>query len=237
MAVPEMSRIHSGNRLLALLPYKEYQRLLPHLELVPLEFKQVLFEAGERIGFVYFPCTAVISWLTVMEDGSSVEVATVGNEGMTGRRVMLGGARTSGRVIVQVPGSALRLESALLKAEAKRNGPLAQLFFRYLNVFLTQITQLAACGSLHSLEKRCCRWLLMTHDRVGSDQFPLTHEFLAQMLRVRRASVTEIARKLQKAGLIAYRHGKITILDRQGLEAASCECYRVVRREFDNLLG
>lgn len=229
--------IEPQNRLLALLPPKDYQRLLPHLEPVSLEFKQILYEPGQPIPHVYFPNSGVISWLGVDDGGSTVEVATIGNEGMAGFRVLLGADTSPAKVMVQVPGDALRMKSAAIKAELIRAGALIDVLHRYLNAFLTQVTQSVACNTLHPLEKRFGRWLLMTHDRVRSDHFPLTHELLAQMLGVRRASVTEAARKLQKAGLIRYIHGKITILDRAGLEAASCGCYRAVKADYDRLLN
>jgi len=235
--VSERPVIGVENRLLALLPQIEFHRLLPNLEIVSLDQRQVLYEPGTPVRYVYFPILGVLSWLTLMQDGSSVEVATVGNEGMISLRTLLGADTMPDKVIVQVRGQAMRMKATVLKAEAKRGSLLAQVLYRYLNAFLTQITQSVACNILHSLEQRCCRWLLMTHDRVKSNQFPLTHQFLAQMLGVRRASVTVIARKLQKAGLIHYIHGKITILDRKGLEAASCECYGIVKRNFDRILG
>ena len=222
----------------SLLSHEEYNRLEPHLEQVQLEFRQVLSEPGRPIEHVYFPNSGVLSWLAVLEDGSSVEVATIGNEGMTGIRLLLGAETAPARVIVQVPGSAMRLSSAQLKvATFRRDSSLVHILHRYLSAFLTQVTQSVACNTLHPLVQRLARWLLMTHDRVQADQFPLTHELLAMMLGVRRASVTEVARKLQNAGLIRYVHGKITVLNRAGLEAASCECYRAVKKDFDELLG
>jgi CRP-like cAMP-binding protein len=235
--VSEGPMIQVDNRLLALLPQEEYKRLLPDLEQVPLNFKQVLYEPGSSIEFVYFPLSGVVCSVMVMENGSGVDVAAVGNEGMVGVCAFLGADTPAHKTIVQVPGQALRMAVPFLRMEGSRGGALAAAIYRYLNAFLSQITQSVACQTLHPLEKRCCRWLLMTQDRVRSDQFPLTHGLLAQMLGVRRASVTEVARRLQKAGLIDYIHGKVTIRDRQGLEQASCECYRAVKRDFDRLLG
>ncbi len=209
------------------------------MEPVQLEFMQVLYEPGQRMDHVYFPNSGVLSYLAVLEDGSSAEVATVGDEGMVGIRALLGvdAIATAAKVIVQVPGAALRLASTHLNAAAsRRDSVLVRILHRYLHAFLSQATQSVACNTLHPLGKRLARWLLMTHDRVHADQFPLTHELLALMLGVRRASVTEVARRLQTAGLIRYIHGKMTILDRIGLEAAACECYRIVKKEYDDLL-
>jgi CRP-like cAMP-binding protein len=224
------------NCLLALLPKEDYQRLCPNLEPVALEFRQTLYQPHEPITHIFFPLLGVVSWVTVMRDGSSVEVATVGNEGVIGIPTLLGAETMRCKVMVQVPGQAMRMPVGALGSEMARGGQFLEVLHRYLNAFLTQVTQSVACNILHPLQQRCCRWLLMTHDRVKSDQFPLTHEFLAQMLGVRRASVTEVARKLQKAGYIDYIHGKITVRNRKGLEGASCECYRAVKSEFDRLL-
>ena len=224
------------NRVLAALPAQDLKRLLPHLTPVSLQNKQVLYEAGGTISEVYFPRTGVVSWLALMKSGDSVEVATIGSEGVVGFRALLGDDRASGRAVVQVPGEALRISSTILRNEKRRVG-LMDVMHRYLNALLTQVALSVACNTLHPLEKRFCRWLLATQDRVHGDQFPLTHELMAQMLGVRRAGVTEAASKLQKAGLIKYVHGKITVLDRAKLEAASCECYHAVRAEFDRLIG
>jgi CRP-like cAMP-binding protein len=224
------------NRVLAALPAQDLKRLLPHLTPVSLQNKQVLYEAGGAISEVYFPRSGVVSWLAFMQSGASFEVATIGSEGVVGFRALLGDDKTSARAVVQVPGEALRIKSSILRGENRRAG-LRDVVHRYLNALLTQVSLSVACNSLHPLEKRFCRWLLATQDRVHADQFPLTHELMAQMLLVRRAGVTEAASKLQKAGLIRYVHGKITILDRRGLEAASCECYHAVKAEYDRLIG
>lgn len=225
------------NRILALLPRREYERLVPRLERVSLEYKHVLCEAGGPIRDIYFPNSGVVSWLAQAGRRAEVEVATIGNEGMVGFRVLLGAHTSPAKIMVQVPGHAWRMKTADLLHESHNGSALIPVLHRYVNAFLTQVTQSVACNTFHSVEQRCCRWLLMTHDRVQTDQFRLTHDLLAQMLGVRRASVTVAARKLQKAGLIRYIHGKITVLDRAGLESASCECYRVVRADFDRLLG
>jgi CRP-like cAMP-binding protein len=225
------------NRLLSLLPREEYHRVAPWLDPVSLKSRQVLYEIGVPIRYSYFPRSGVLSCLVPLENGVSAEVATVGNEGMTGIRPLLGAETMPAKVVVQVPGQAWRMPVADMQAAARRDSPFSRLLYRYMNVFLTQVTQSVACNTFHPLARRLCRWLLMTHDRVHSDQFPLTHELLARMLGVRRASVSEVASKLQDAGIIRYIHGKITVVDRRGLEAASCECYRAVKSEFDNLLG
>jgi CRP-like cAMP-binding protein len=235
--VSEGSLTQEQNRLLALLPQQEYTHLLPNLELVSLDFKQVLYERERPMQYVYFPLSGVVSSIDIMRDGSGVPVASVGKEGMVGVRAFLGADAAPRSDIVQVPGQALRLPVLLLRSQAGPGGSLPQILCRYVNAFLGELTQSVACHLLHPLEKRCCRWLLMTHDRMGSDRFPLTHGLLAEMLGVRRASVTEVARKLQKAGLIDYIHGKITVLNRRGLEAAACECYEAVKKDFTLLLG
>lgn len=225
------------NRLLAALPTEEYQRLLPKLETVPLNFKQILYDINEPIEYVYFPNNAVASLLTIMENGDAVEVGTVGNEGMVGLPVFLGADRIPGQAFAQVPGDGMRMRADVFKREVVQGTPLFNLLQRYTQALFNQISQSAACNRLHSIEERLCRWLLMTHDRVGEDYFPLTHEFLGQMLGVRRAGVSVAAAILQKAGYIRYSRGKITILDRAGMEDSACECYRIVKAEFDRLLG
>jgi CRP-like cAMP-binding protein len=185
---------------------------------------------------VYFPIGVVISLVTSMEDGTAVELATVGREGMVGLPVFLGTGSLPIQAFGQIPGEALRVTAEAFRAEIKRNGPLVQVLNRYMQALFIQVAQVAACNRVHLVEQRRARWLLQTHDRVGADQFLLTQEFLAQMLGVRRAGVSVAAGLLQKAGLIRYARGRITILDRPGQESAACECYRVVRREFDRLL-
>ncbi|MBD2101095.1 Crp/Fnr family transcriptional regulator [Leptolyngbya sp. FACHB-261] len=224
------------NRILAGLPRSEYERLLPYLEPVSLELKWVFYESNQPIDYVYFIQRGVGSLLTPMANGSAVEAATVGNEGIVGLPVFLGAARTPDRAVMQVPGEGLRLNAEVFRAELNRNGALYSLLQRYTHALMVQMAHSAACNRLHSIEQRCSRWLLMTHDRVRSDQFQLTQEFLAQMLGVRRAGVSEVASVLQRSGLIRYTRGQITVLDRPGLEAVSCECYQVVKAEFDRLL-
>ena len=229
-------RYPNQNRLLAALPKEEYERLLPNLESVSLEFKQVLYQPDELINHVYFPVNGVISLLTIMEDGNIVEVGTVGYEGLAGLPIFLGADRTPGQAISQIPGDAMKMRADVFKREVTPGSPLYNLLQRYTQALLNLLAQSAACNRLHSIEQRCCRWLLMTQDRVGSDQFVLTQEFLAQMLGVRRASVNEVATTIQKAGLIRYSRGKMTICDRLGLEATACECYQVVKQELDRLV-
>ncbi|MBD0345672.1 MAG: Crp/Fnr family transcriptional regulator, partial [Coleofasciculus sp. Co-bin14] len=219
------------------LPQEEYKRLLPNLELVSLNFKQIIYKPDEPIEYVYFPNRGVISLVNVTEDGRTVEAGMVGNEGMAGIPLFLGADKMPGLAISQVVGDAVRMKADIFKREVTPATSLYKLLLRYTQALLNQISQSVACNSLHPVEGRCCRWLLMCHDRVRSDQFMLTQELLSQMLGVRRASVSVVAATLQNAGLIRYRRGKITILDREGLEAGSCECYRVVKQEFDRLLG
>ena len=225
------------NKLLAGLPQGEYERLLPNLETIPLLLKQILYQPYEPIKYVYFPNSGVISLLNVMEDGGAIEVATIGNEGMVGIPILLGADQVPAETFVQVPGEALRMTVGVFKREVTPGSPLHTLLLRYTQTLINQIAQSAACNRLHTLEERACRWLLLTQDRVDSDEFPMTQEFLSHMLGVRRASVSEVATMLQKAGLISYHRGKITILDRKGLESASCECYQIVKQEYIRLLS
>ena len=226
-----------GNKLLARLPPDYYRSLLPRLQPVPLKFRQVLYEPRSPIDHAYFPTRGVVSAIILMEDGGAIEVATVGNEGMVGLPVFLGAVTSFNQVIVQVAGEALRIKGKALEGEASQAGPLRRLLLSYQSAFLAQVLQGLACNGLHTIQQRCCRWLLMTQDRVGADVFPLTHEFLAIMLGVRRASVSEVLEPLQDEGLIRSQRGKITVLDREGLEAACCECYRTINDEFGRLLG
>lgn len=237
MTTPENRNGSRGNRILTLLPDTDYRRLEMHLERVHLPLKTVLYEAYMPITHVHFPIDGVTSILTTMEDGREAEVGTVGNEGMAGLPVFLGADSTPTMAFEQVPGDALRLRTEVFREEIARGGALTAVLHRYTQALFTQIAQSAACNRLHAVEQRCARWLLMTQDRVGANQFPLTHEFLGQMLGVRRATVTEAAGALQAEGLITYRRGIITVCDRAALEQASCECYRVIRDDFDRLLG
>ena len=228
----------SGNRLLARLPEDEYRRLFAESEPLSLTLKHVLYEPRAAIDYAYFPTQGVVSLLTVMEDGAGIELATIGNEGMVGLHVMMGIPESPSRAVVQVPSVGLRISADRLGAETGQDTPLRRILLLYNGAFLFQISQGVACNGLHTVQRRCCRWLLMTHDRVGgADEFPITHEFLAQMLGVRRASITEVLRPLQQDGLIGYHRGTMKVLDRAGLEARSCECYRLVVREYQRLLG
>jgi CRP-like cAMP-binding protein len=237
MSLDEGPARMSGNRILDALPPEDYQRLLPAISPVSLEFKRPLLEPGKAIDTIYFPQSAVVSLLTTMDDDVAVEVATIGNEGIVGVPVFLGAQAMGARDFyqVQVPGQAMAMNTrAFLKAT--RRDPLRSLVQRYAQALFSQVTQQVACNGLHSIEERCSRWMLLTHDRVGSNEFPLTQEFLSQMLGVRRASVTVAAGILQNAGFIRYSRGQVTIIDRDGLENAACECYRIIRTEFDRLL-
>src|SRR3954470_5016017 len=224
------------NRFLARLPEAEYRRLLPHLQPVELEVDRVLYEPRGVIDYAYFPSEAVLSALTVMRDGNAIEVATVGREGLVGH-YGFGGQTSPHKGIAQVAGGALRVASRSLQEVAATGGPLKELLTAYHVAFMAQVSQSVACNGLHRLEQRCCRWLLMSRDRVGSDDLRLTHEFLAMMLGARRASVTEALRPLQEAGLVRCDRRRIVILDGAGVEARSCECYFVVRDEYERLLG
>jgi CRP-like cAMP-binding protein len=232
----EGPRTETENRLLRALPRRERERLRPKLEPVRLAVREQLYDAGKPIAHVYFPTDCVLSMVADV-DGESVEVATVGNEGMAGLPVFLGTGTIPSKCYCQVPGDALRMRAAALEEEVGCGGALRDVLLRYTHYLLTQATQSAACNRLHSAEERLCRWLLMTQDRAGSDRFPLTQEFMALLLGVRRATVSLTASALQHAGLIKYSRGKVTVLDREGLEGASCGCYAVVRKELERLLG
>ena len=225
------------NRLLAALPDAEYQRLIPHLNHVSLPFKQVLHEAGEPLEYVYFPHRAIVSLLSTMADGSMIEVGLVGNDGVVGIPAAFGDNIATTMAIVQAPDSGMRMKASVLKSEFVRGGVLQSLLLRYMQAQYAFVTQSAACNRLHYLEGRLARWLLLVYDRIGANELPMTHEFLSQMLGVRRAGVTEAANALQKAGLIRYTRGKVTILNREDLEAASCECYEIIKGEYVRLLG
>lgn len=237
MSLSQTSRNLIKNRLLAALPTEEYERLLPNLETVSLNFKQILYNVNEPIEYIYFPSNYVVSMLTIMENGEAVEVGTVGNEGMVGLPVFLGADKIPGQAFAQIPGDGMRMRADVFTREVTPNTPLFNLLQRYTQALFNQIAQSAACNRLHSIEERLCRWLLMTHDRVGADQFPLTQEFMGQMLGVRRAGVSVTAAILQKAGFIRYSRGKMTISDRASMEDSACECYGIVKAEFDRLLG
>lgn len=224
------------NHLLAALPSEEFGRLLPHLELIPMPLGKVLYESGSRMRHVYFPTTSIVSLLYLMQDGASAEIAVVGNEGILGIALFMGGGTTPSRAVVQSAGHGYRLEADFLRAEFNRAGPMLHLLLRYTQALITQMAQMAVCNRHHSVDQQLCRWLLMRLDRLPSNELFVTQELIANMLGVRREGVTEAAGKLQNAGLIHYRRGHITVIDRAGLEARACECYAVVKKEFDRLL-
>ena len=233
-----MSSLHSPkqNHILAALTAEDYARLLPDLELVPVPLGWAVHESGGQMGFVYFPTTSIVSLLYVMEDGASAEIAIVGNEGLVGIALFMGGETTPSRAVVQSAGHAYRLKSAVLKNEFERGGALQHLLLRYTQAMITQMAQTAVCNRHHSLEQQLCRWLLLSLDRLSSNVLIMTQELIANMLGVRREGVTEAAGTLQADGLIHYSRGKITVLDRPRLEQRVCECYAVVKKEFDRLL-
>lgn len=225
------------NDLLSALPLDEYQRLAPDLEKVDLVLGDSLVESGQAMQHVYFPTDSIVSLLCVMEDGDSTEIAVVGAEGIVGISLFMGGETTPSRAIVQSAGTAYRLKGHLLKDEFYRAGALQGLLLRYTQALLTQMAQTAVCNRHHSLDQQLCRWLLLSLDRLPTHELLMTQELIANMLGVRREGVTESAGKLQKAGLISYHRGRITILDRPGLEERVCECYAVVRKEYERLLS
>ena len=229
----------SGNRLLGLLDEPLRGQLVQRMEMVPLKVRQMLYEMGKPIGHAYFPMAGVISMVAEVEGApeSVVEVATVGNEGMTGLPLFLGTQLTPGFAFAQVEGQALRMTAKDFAEATSTPGPFSQLMHRYTQALFVQISQSTACNRVHSLQERCARWLLLTHDRVPAHEFDLTYQFLGQMLGERRAAVHVVSTMMEKAGFIRYDRGHVTILDRAGLEAASCGCYAIVRREYDRMLG
>ena len=224
------------NHLLDALPSADYARLEPHLELIPMRLGDVLYEPGSQLRYVYFPTSSIVSLLYVMEDGASAEIAIVGNEGILGISLFMVGETTPSRAVVQSAGHGYRLKAQLLKDEFGRFGPMMHLLLRYTQALITQMSQTAVCNRHHSIDQQLCRWLLLSLDRLSSNELSMTQELIANMLGVRREGVTEAAGKLQDAALIRYRRGKITVLSRPGLEARCCECYQVVKAEFDRLL-
>ena len=226
-----------ANRLLGLLPPAAYERLRPKLRHISLEYRPSLYRAHEPIEHVYFIETGVGSLVHTMANGDAAEVGTIGNEGMVGLPILLGDDRAPTSVYVQVPGAGLRIRATTFTKALARSASIRGVMLRYAHAFFNQVAQSAACNHFHSLQQRCCRWLLMTHDRMYADEFLLTQEFLAMMLGVQRTGVTAAAGALQRDGLIRYKRGIVTIIDRQGLEDRSCECYGVSRTEFDRLLG
>jgi len=224
------------NHLLAALPTAEFERLAPHLEPVELLLGDVLYESGGQLQHFYFPTTAILSLHYVMENGSSCEIAGVGNEGVLGISLFMGGNTTPSRAVVQTGGQGYRVRAPLVMEEFNRAGLMQRLMLRYTQALITQMSQTAACNRHHSLVQQLCRWLLLTLDRMPTNELIMTQELVASMLGVRREGVTEAAGKLQQAGVISYRRGHITVLDRAGLESQVCECYQVVKKEFARLL-
>lgn len=235
MGMPNAPR-PERNHLLDALPDAVRQRLFPKLERVPLPLGKVLYESGDTMRYAYFPTDSIVSLLYVLEDGASAEISVVGNEGMVGVALFMGGASTPSRAVVQSAGWAYRLAGPVLMEEFNRHGDLLLLLLRYTQALLTQMAQTAVCNRHHSLDQQLCRWLLLSLDRLEGTQLRMTQELIANMLGVRREGVTESAMKLQRAGLIRYARGHINVLDRAGLETRSCECYAVVKKEYDRLL-
>jgi CRP-like cAMP-binding protein len=233
MVTPSVS---SQNHLLGALPPAEAQRWLPFLEPVDMPLGAVLYEAGGTLSHVYFPTTSIVSLLYVLANGASAEIAVVGNEGIVGISLFMGGESTPSRAVVQSAGQGFRLKSSLMKEEFNRAGPVLHLLLRYTQALITQMAQTAVCNRHHSLDQQLCRWLLLSLDRLQDNELVMTQELIANMLGVRREGVTEGAVKLQQAGLIRYARGRITVLDREGLERRSCECYAVVKNEYNRLL-
>jgi CRP-like cAMP-binding protein len=226
-----------ANHLLSLLPEAEYQRLLPHLQPVSFSTQQILWDVDEPVDYVFFPHEAVVSLLSLMEDGSSIEIGTIGREGAIGMPMILSNGVSYWQAMIQIAGTGVKLEADQFKAEFDRGETLQKLSLRYMQSFLVHVSQSVACNRLHRLEERLARWILTIQDRVQSDRLPLTQEFIAQMLGTRRSGVNEAATALQQAGIIRYSRGKITVLDGKRLEAASCECYARTKRGYEQLLN
>jgi CRP-like cAMP-binding protein len=224
------------NQLLAALPPADLARISDQMEAAPMPLGHVLYESGDQLQHVYFPTNSIISLLYVMEDGASAEIAIVGSEGIVGISLVMGGETTPSRAIVQSAGQAYRVSSKVLKAEFHRAGPLQEVLLRYTQALITQMSQTAVCNRHHSVEQQLCRWLLMSLDRLGSTELSMTQKLIADMLGVRREGVTEAAGRLQKLGLIEYSRGHIVVLDRAGVEKHACECYQVVKKEYERLL-
>jgi len=229
--------VSTENRLLALLPPDDYERLRPNLRAVSFSLGEVVYEFGGHLDYVFFPTTAIISLLYTMENGSSAEMGLTGNDGVVGIALFMGGGTMPNRAVVQSAGGALRMKAKILQDEFALGGKFQQLLLRYTQALITQISQTAVCNRLHSVEQQLSRWLLLSHDRLNTDELIMTQELIADMLGVRREGVTVAAGRLQDAGAISYVRGRIQILDRQKLEEAVCECYRVVKDEFKRLLG
>jgi CRP-like cAMP-binding protein len=227
----------SQNHILAALPPADFEPLAAHLELVPLALGEILYEPGSQLQHAYFPTTAIVSLHYVTESGASAETAGVGNEGVVGISLFMGGDTTPSSAVVQTAGHAYRLERHLLKQEFNRGGLLHRVLLRYTQALITQMNQTAACNRHHSVEQQLCRWLLLTLDRLPSNELVMTQDLVASMLGVRREGITEAAGNLQRGGLIRYRRGHISVLERHGLEAAACECYAVVKKELSRLMS
>ncbi len=225
------------NRLLGLLPADEYERLRPNLRQVSFSLGEVVYEFGAQLNYVFFPTTSIVSLLYTMENGSSAEMGLTGNDGVVGIALFMGGGTMPNRAVVQSAGEALRMKAEMLQNEFALGGRFQHLLLRYTQALITQISQTAVCNRLHSVEQQLCRWLLLSHDRVKGNELIMTQELIADMLGVRREGVTVAAGRLHDAGAISYVRGHITILDRQKLEETVCECYQVVKEEFDRLLG
>lgn len=223
------------NRLLAGSQESELERLLPNLEPVTLKLGAVLYESGERMDYVYFPTTAIISLLYIMENGATAEIGVVGNDGLVGIAIFMGGDTTPNRAVVQSAGDTVKIRSAAMKEEFTRGGRFHNLCLRYTQALITQISQTAVCNRLHTVDQQLCRWLLLSHDRLSTDRLIMTQDLIANMLGVRREGVTHAAKRLQNEGYISYVRGDISILDRKGLETCVCECYQVVREEYNRL--
>ena len=234
-----MTSLHSPkqNHLLAALPEEDYARLLPHLELTAMPLGLVLYESGAQLSYLYFPTTSIVSLLYVMENGASAEIAITGNDGLIGVSLFMGGESTPSRAVVQSAGNGYRLKASILKREFAIFGQFAHLALRYTQALITQMAQTAVCNRHHAVDQQLCRWLLLSLDRLPSNELNMTQELIANMLGVRREGVTEAAGKLQADRLIRYQRGRITVLDRAGVESRSCECYQVVKKECDRLLS
>jgi CRP-like cAMP-binding protein len=232
----EKNALKDRNYLFQCIPDKEWDRLVPYIEQVSLPLGKVLYEPGTKMNYVYFPSSAIVSLLYALENGSAAEIAVVGNEGIVGISIFMGGESTSSRAVVQSAGIGYRIPSRLILNEFNNAGPVMHLLLRYTQALITQMSQTAVCNRHHSLDQQFCRWLLLSLDRLTSNELVMTQELIANMLGVRREGVTEAALKVQKAGFIKYSRGRITILDRKGLEQRTCECYAVVKAEYERLL-
>jgi CRP-like cAMP-binding protein len=237
MTATVTAEVASKNHLLAGITAEEMERLIPHLQPVSLSLGKVIYESGEKLDYIYFPTTAIISLLYIMESGATAEIGVVGNDGLIGIAIFMGGDTTPNRAVVQSAGKAMKMKAQAMKNEFLRGGPFHNQCLRYTQALITQISQTAVCNRLHSVDQQLCRWLLLSHDRLPSDRLIMTHDLIANMLGVRREGITHAAKRLQRAGYISYVRGDMTILDRKGLEADVCECYQVVRTEYERLLG